>query len=254
MNPCRSAVPNAGAPLRVPALTRIAAFTAMLLPLGGCAVTSGTPFASQVRIIDASPNAPGLDIYEGASVLAYNLGLGTITSYVPISPGTVGILADTAGTRTQLVSASGTFATNSQYTVLIGNYANSLQELILRDQSIAAPTGQISIRVIDQSTRGGAMDLYLIPTGSTLVQVKPILTNVTFNANSGYFSVPAGTYTLAAVPTGTVPTAMTTTLYTGASVAYASGAARTFILIDQQLLTTPGIQAIIANDYDSPAS
>ena len=248
MNPCRSAVTSLGAK------SRIAGLSAMLLTLAGCAVTTSAPFASQVRIIDASPDAPGLDIYQGSSILAYDLGLGTITSYVPVTPGTYGILADIAGTRTQLVSASGSFAANSQYTVLIGNYSAALQELILKDQSIPAPTGQIDIRVIDQSTHGGAIDLYLIPTGSTILQVKPILTNVNFNANSGYFSVPAGTYTLAALPTGIVPTATTTTLYTGASVGYASGAARTFILIDQQLITTPGIQAIIANDYDSPAS
>lgn len=221
------------------------------LSLSGCQSVTGSPTLSQVRIIDASPDAPGLDIYQGSSILAYNLGLGTITSYVPITPGTYGILADNANTRQQMVSAQGTFQTGNQYTVLIGNYSNQLQELILKDQGTAAPSGQISVRFIDESTRGGNIDLYLIPTGSTILTVKPVLTNVAFNLNTGYFNVPAGTYTLAALPAGTLPTAAGTTLFTSATISYSSGAARTFVLLDQQLVTTPGIQIIIANDFDS---
>ena len=226
----------------------------LLLPLPGCQSITGSALIAELRIVDASPDAPGVDVYQGNNILAYNLGLATITSYISFAPGTYGISADTAGTRQQLVSASGTFLNGGQYTVLIGNYLNSLQQVILKDQSTPAPTGQMNVRFVDQSTRAGALDLYLVPSGSTLLQVKPVLISVTFDVNSGYFLVPAGTYTLVALPTGTVPTAMTTSSYTGASVAYSSGAARTFILVDQQLITTPGIQVVVGDDYDSPGS
>jgi len=232
----------------------LATLTILLIPLPGCQSITGNPNVSLVRIVDASPDAPGLDIYEGTNVLAYNLGLGTITSYISLSPGTYGVLVDVAGTRQTLVSAQGTFLTGGQYTVLVGNYANSLQELVLSDQSTPAPSGQINVRFIDQSTRAGALDLYLVPTGSTIISVKPVLTNVTFNVNTGYMNIPAGTYTLIALPTGTIPTATGTTSYTGASVSYSGGAARTFILIDQQLITTPGIQVVTGDDYDSPGA
>jgi hypothetical protein len=222
--------------------------------LSGCQSITGTSAVSQVRIIDASPDAPGLDIYQASNVLAYNLGLGTITSYINFVPGTYGIVADIAGTRQQLVSAQGSFLNGSQYTVLIGNYLNSLQEIILKDQSTPAPAGQINVRFVDQSTRAGALDLYLVPTGSTLVQVRPVLTNITFNVNSGYMNIPSGTYTLVAMPAGTVPTATGTTYYTGASITYQGGAARTFVLIDQQLITMPGVQVITGDDYDSPGA
>jgi len=180
--------------------------------------------------------------------------LGTITTYVQTTPGTYGIIADSAGTKQTLVSAQGTLLNGGQYTVLIGNYLNSLQEIILKDQSTPAPSGQMNVRFLDQSTTTGAIDLYLVPSGATLVTVKPVITNITFNVNSGYFNVPAGTYTLVALPTGTVPTATTTSLYTGASVTYSSGAARTFILIDQQVITNPGVQVVTGDDYDSPTA
>jgi hypothetical protein len=77
-----------------------------------------------------------------------------------------------------------------------------------------------------------------------------VLTGVAFGTNTGYIDVPAGTYTLAAVPSGTTPTTSTATSYSGASVYYPSGTARTIVLIDQQLITTPGIQVVVADDYD----
>ncbi len=225
--------------------------TGLLLSLPGCATVSGSPNLAQVRVIDASPDAGGLDIYQGNGILAYNLGLGTITSYVPLTPGSYSIAVDNAGTRQQIVAASGTFVTSAQYTVLVGNFSNTLSETILKDQTTAAPTGQVSLRVLDEATRAGAVDLYLVASGSTITTAKPILTNVVFGQNTGYFNVPTGTYTLIAVPTGTVPATSTGTSYTGSSVSYSAGSAKTIVLIDQQLTTTPGLQVIIANDYES---
>jgi hypothetical protein len=56
------------------------------------------------------------------------------------------------------------------------------------------------------------------------------------------------------VPAGTVPTSETIATYTCAQVTYSGGAARTIILIDQQLITTPGLQVITADDFDSPTA
>jgi hypothetical protein len=82
-----------------------------------------------------------------------------------------------------------------------------------------------------------------------------LASNLSFGANSGYLDVPEGTYALAIVPAGTVLTSSTTTLLSGAQLAYTSGAVRTIVLIDQE---TPGpqhtnatVQAIIAADADA---
>ncbi len=237
----------------VATLVKLAGLSLVLLPLPGCQSITGNPTLSNVRIIDASPDGPGMDVYLSESVLAYNLGFGTITSYVPIAPGGYSVNVDTAGTKQLLVTAPGTFLASQQYTVLIGNYAATLQELILKDQSTPAPSGDIAIRMIDQSVRTGGLDIYLVPSGSTLAQTKPFLTDIVFNTNTGYTNIPTGTYTLVVVPTGTVITTTTATLYTGAAVTYTGGAAQTLVLIDTVLTTTPAIQVVTANDY-SPVS
>jgi len=230
---------------------RIASIAAVLSLLSGCQAIVSSPPVSQVRIITASPDAPALDIYQGDTALTFNLGSGTITSYIPLPPGNYTINAETAGSRQVLSASKAIFAPSTQYTVLIGNSASSLQQLTLTDQSQPAPTGQISLRFINQATRTGAVDIYLVPAGQKSTAVTPVVTGVAFDANTGYLNVPAGTYSLVMLPAGTVPNSTNVATYTGAQVNYSAGTARTIILIDQQLVTTPGLKVITAEDFDT---
>lgn len=220
--------------------------------VSGCqAVSTNSPSVSQLRIIYASPDTGGIDVYASNSVLAYNLGFGTITSYIPITPGTYKLDVDQANTRTVVTSTRATLANNKQYTLLVGNVAASLQSTLLQDQSQPAPSGQIALRIIDQATKVGAVDIYLVPAGSTLQKVTPVLTGVVLGANTQYINVPVGTYTLYVLTAGEVPVDTTKPLYTGAATGYPQGSARTIVLLDRQVVTDPGLQVITANDYDS---
>ena len=236
--------------------TRFALMLAIVgtLTLTGCqAIGSSTPVA-QVRIINASPDAPGLDIHQGSSALAYNLGFGTVTSYIQLAPGNYTINAATSGTKQVLSSSRATLAAASQYSVLIGNSAASLQQLTLTDQNQPAPSGQIALRFIDQATLISAVDIYLVPAGQKLTAVAPLATGIAFGVNTGYLDIPTGTYSVVMVPTGTGPISTTIATYSGPQVTYSAGCARTIILIDQQLVSTPGLQVITADDFDSPGA
>jgi hypothetical protein len=233
---------------------RLIAAVAILGTLTGCqAIVSSAPDA-HVRIINATPDAPRLDLYQDSNALAFNLDFGTVTSYIQLAPGAYNITANTAGTRQVLSAAKTTFTTAGQYTVLIGNTAASLQQLILADQSQPAPPGQTALRFINQATRAGAVDIYLVPAGQKVNAVMPLVTGIAFGANTGYVNVPIGTYSLAMLPAATLPPTTTMATYTGPQVTYSAGAARTIILIDPPVVTTPGIRVITANDFDPPGT
>jgi hypothetical protein len=208
----------------------------------------------QVRIIDASPDAGVLDAYQDNTALAYNLVFGTVTSYVSLASGASTLTADRAGTRQALVAGNASLLPGKQYTAIVGNIAAALQQTLLLDQSQPAPSGEIALRFLQQATRSGAVDIYLVPRGG-----KPanLAVNLSFGANSGYLSVPAGTYAIDVVPTGTNLVSSTVTLLSGAQVDYPSGAVRTVVLIDQEIVgpqhaaLTPGVQTIIAADADA---
>ena len=100
---------------------RLIAAIAILGTLTGCqAIVSSAPQA-HVRIINAPPDAPRLDLYQDSNALGFNLDFGTVTSYVQLAPGAYNITANTAGTRQVLSAAKTAFTTAGQYTVLIGN-------------------------------------------------------------------------------------------------------------------------------------
>ena len=103
---------------------------------------------------------------------------------------------------------------------------------VLKDQSTPAPAGQVALRFLGQATRAGAVDLYLLPPGSSLTGIAPIATGVGFGGNTGYINAPSGTYSIVAFPARAVPD-VSTPAYTGSQASYPGGSARTIVLIDQ---------------------
>ena len=219
------------------------------LTLAGCQgfiASSNTPL---IRIIDASPDAPMLDVYQGQSALSYNLAFGNITSYIATSPGTVDLAANTSGSR-QLLTATHEDLASGQYTLLVGNNSKNLQQLLLKDQSTPAPTGHVALRFVDQVTAPLAFDIYLVPPGTPAAATSPVLTDQTFNGNSGYLNIPAGPYRIVLYPTGIAPSTATPAAYSGATVTYPSGAVRTIILLDQKIPLRPSVQIVTAADVE----
>jgi hypothetical protein len=223
--------------------------------LSGCQSISMN--SAQLRVIDASPDSGVIDSYQNTSALAYNLGFGTMTSYVPMSSGAYNLAADKAGTRQTLVLSTDTLVAGKQYTEIIGSSLVNMQQTLLLDQSSPAPAGQIAVRLVNEATRSGAVDVYLVPMSGRLVNTAPIAINLSFGGNSGYINMPNGTYAIDVVPSGTTLAASTVTLLSGAQVEYASGAVRTIVLIDQENLAaqhaalSQGVQAIVAADADA---
>jgi hypothetical protein len=242
-------------PERLLARVVLGALTASVCVSGltGCqAINSGlTPSTVQLRVIDATPGMPALDVYSGNSAVAYNLGFGTVTSYVPLTSPTDTLTVNTAGTRSALASLRAVHAPARQYTLLVRSGNSSLQSQILTDQSQPAPAGQVSLRFLDEARSAGPMDLYLVPAGSTLSNAVPLQAGLISGANTGYRNVPAGTYTLYLVPSDGSNITTAVPLYAGASTTYPSGSVRTILMLDQPKTVTASVQVITTSDFES---
>ena len=241
---------------------RLLAAAGLVLLTGCQSLQLGGGQAAQLRVMDASPDAGSVDSYQNGVGLAYNLGPGMVTTYVPLLPGAVSLTASRAGTRQALAVSSGVLSAGRQYTLLVGNTAAALQQTLWVDQSQPAAAGQIAVRVIDEVTREGAVDVYLVPGTGKLAYTAALATNLSLGGSSGYVSLPAATYAVVVLPAGTTPSSTAGALLSGAQVSYASGAVRTVVLMDSRLaarpfaesraeaLLTPQVQAVIADDAD----
>ena len=236
--------------------SRVAAAGALCvaaLGLSGCqSITADSPDAAQVRFVDASLDAPALDLYLNTSGAAYNLSFGTVTSYVAAGPGEYRISANRANTTQALVNAKASLGATRQYTAVVSNTVGNLQETIYPDAHAPAPAGMLAVRVLNAAATAGPVDVYLVPAGGSAAASTPLVRNLGYTGNGGYVDVPGGgSYAVEVVPAGTAPGAGNGALLSGVSVTGSSGAVRTVVLGDAQA-GSKGLNGFVLEDFDTP--
>jgi hypothetical protein len=244
-----------GRPTQLPLSAVVAAAGVSLaasLLLAGCQTISGSTAVSQLRIIDASYNAPSLNLYVEGTLLAGNLGQGSITSYASLAPTNNATVKVTATTSTKtLVSANASLLVGTSQSALISDIGAVYQVTVLQDQSTAAPSGHSEFRMLNQAPSTGPVDVYFLAGTSNTVfaTAKPVITGLAVGATSGYVTIPSSTLYMVIAPTGTTLADNVTTIYTSAAFPLVGGEVRTVLIVDPLLVTEP-VQVYIADDVD----
>ncbi len=238
---------------RIPALTRrvairLGVFCALPLVLGalnGCTSVAGSDPSTMVRVIDASSNAQPLDAYVASVPIADNIVGPSISNYAFLGPGTSTVTLDAHGTHSVLAELNGTFLAGTQHSIYLTDQGSTFTAELLADQSSPAPAGFVSFRFVQQANQAGAVDVYLLPSGTAIADAKPLLASLAPGTITPYMNIPVGTYQLAVATAGTIKNA-----YTGVATAFMGGQVMTILIVDQQLLTTPPVNVLIANDVN----
>ncbi|MGC2300382.1 MAG: DUF4397 domain-containing protein [Acidobacteriaceae bacterium] len=228
--------------------TRAGATVALVfLPVLGCqSVQNSTPSQTEVRVIDASYNAPAVDVKVGTTPIAINVGAASFTNYAFLPPENTTAYVYPTGSSKSTASATGEFLVSEQHSVFITDSgASGYTASILTDQAITPPAGYFSIRFLQQALKGGAVDIYLVPATATLADSKPVLTDVTPQSVESYINVMAGTYSIVITPTGVI-----TTPYSSPATSFVAGQVRTALILDAQLTTNPPYTVVIGDDLN----
>jgi hypothetical protein len=218
------------------------------LLVAGCQSVAGSTSETQVRVIDAAYNAPAVNVDIGSTPIATNLGAGTITNYAILgvqNSAAASVFPTSSKTPTATATASGTFGAGQQHSVYITNSGSTYTAAILTDQDTPAPSGNVSVRFLQQALSTGAVDIYFVPSGGTLADSDALLSDVTTGTITSYINVPAGTYTVVVTATGSI-----TSKYTSASMTLTSGAVRTMLIMDAQLTSNPPVNVVVGDDLD----
>ncbi len=226
-------------------LATICALPFVLASLSGCTSVAGSSPSTRVRVIDASTNAPALDAYVSAVPIVDNIVGPSISNYAFLKPGVSSLTLDAHGTHSVLAQMNGTFAAGKQYSVYVADEGSTFTTQLLTDQNSPAPSGFVSFRFVQQATAAGPVDVYLLPSGTAIADAKPLLSSLAPGAVTPYMNIPAGTYQLAVATAGTTKGA-----YTGVATAFIGGQVRTILIVDQQLLSTPPVNVLVANDVN----
>ncbi|MFZ0392602.1 MAG: DUF4397 domain-containing protein [Terracidiphilus sp.] len=222
---------------------------ALALGINACRVVAGFSQPSLVRVIDASYIAPAVNIYVQSTIFAGNVGEGYISNYGTTAPSNNALVqVSSVVGNTTLVSANATLAPGAQHSVFLtdnGSTPTLYNVTVLEDAQTPAASGHSEFRFLNQAPRTGALDVYMVPSGTTLANTIPICTDIPVGQTCGYLSFQSQSVTMVITPTG-----VTTPKYTSQPIGLTGGEVRTVVMVDSQLTSDPPVKVVIADDVD----
>ena len=236
--------------MRLRGLAAAAAVSLVIaMGLSGCQSVAGFSQPSLVRVIDASYIAPAVNIYVEKTLFAGNVGEGYISGYGTVTPSQNAPVAVTqAQGGASLVTTNVTLQAGAEHSVFLTDNGASPTEYtvtVLEDAQMPAASGHSEFRFLNQAPRTGAVDVYMIPAGTTMANTIPLCTDIAVGATCGYVSFASQSVTMVIVPTG-----QTTPKYTSSALGLTGGEVRTVVIIDSQLTSDPPVNVVIAKDVD----
>jgi hypothetical protein len=225
----------------------VLALLALAFWLSACENVATYTQPSLVRFIDASNIAPAANVLVEGQLVAANIGQGIITAYATVPGNNAALVQITAATGgTALATTNGTLLPGHQHSVFLtdnGVAPNGYEVTILEDQQVLAASGHSAFRFLNQAPKTGAVDIYMVPAGTTLANSIPLVSGLPVGGTVGYISFTSQTVTMVITPTG-----VTKPQYTSTPITLFGGEVRTVLIMDTQLTSNPPVQATMADD------
>jgi len=149
-----------------------------------------------VRLVNASPGYPALDLYVADTVEASDVAFGSGSDYTNVSSGEVTNVLTAAGSTTELLNQTRSLGSGKKYTIVAYGWEGALKSVIMTDDEDAADSSKTKVSVLNTATDAGELDVYLTGTDESLDSSTPIASGVDAGSQSGFSSVASGTYRL----------------------------------------------------------
>lgn len=157
---------------------------------------------SALRVYNASPDSPAVDIFLRGGVVTEGLAYGFGRLHAVVQPGAGVIEVRNNTTSDVLLDYSASLAAGTPYTFVITGPIASPQAVFLTDDSTAAPSGSFKVRTVNLATQAPPMDLYITSTAD-ITTATPAASAIAFTQASGYVAAPIGSQRLQLTQTGT---------------------------------------------------
>lgn len=182
----------------------VAALTLGAVTWGGSASAQSANDA-RVRVVHASPDAPGVDVYANDNKVLTNVEFPAASDYLTVPAGTYNFKVYATGADPVMdepvIDADATLAAGKDYTVAAVGLVADIQPAVFEDNNAAPSSGKAHVRVIHASPDAPAVDI-AVANGPVLVE------SLEFPDAAGPLPVDAGTYDLELRAAGTETVAL----------------------------------------------
>jgi Domain of unknown function (DUF4397) len=201
------------------------AASALLLgiPAAAASASSATQGTGWIRLAHLSPDTPAVDVYlysfgnSNAQIVLHHVAYGTVSPYEAVTAGDYSVAMRSAGAAASspaVLSTSVTIKADHAYTVA-GMGPKSGLRLQVMDDQLTTPAGKGTVRVIQASLKEQTVKVTC--GGQTIVP------KATFASVSSYQAIPPGTWTMAAIGSGSTAKEV---------VPVAAGTVHTLVVLD----------------------
>jgi hypothetical protein len=174
-----------------------------LLCISLCAGCGSNTGSSEIRFLNASPDAPPLDFKDNNSTEATGVAYLGSTAYAATDSGTHSFQFVDSSTGNTLLAPQLTLDSDTHYTVVASNFVGSLQSVLYTDESSAPSAGLFEVRLINVAPTGGNVDLYVTGVGDDIGGIEPDAASIPFGGASGFLTKEIGSYEVRITAAGT---------------------------------------------------
>jgi hypothetical protein len=160
-----------------------------------------TPSNSLVKVVHASPDAPGVDLLVDNTIAGTNLTFPNNTGYLTVPSGTRNVKVNVTGTTTTVIEANLDLMTNKNYSVFAVNSVANIEAIVLEDDLTSPAQGKAHVRFIHLSPDAPAVDV-------TLTDGTVVFGNKSFKEFTAFTPLDAGSYDLEVRVAGTTTVAL----------------------------------------------
>lgn len=187
----------------------------LITPTATFAATVAAPPAqpgvlTYLRVINASPDAPNLDVYVNGQRVLRNVRFRQVTGYVTVTPGESLVHMVRAGRSLArgpvYIEQTVTMEHGKAYTVAAAGLLANVKGLTFTDDWDAPGKGQAKVRVVHLSPDAPAIDVFAAPIGTQ--ESAKVVSNLAFGQASEYVLINSGGWNFDVKAAGTDQTAL----------------------------------------------
>jgi len=144
---------------------------------------------ANVKVVHASPDAPGVDLLVDDAVAGSNLTFPNNTGYLQVDEGMRNVKVNVTGTSTTVIEANLELTGDKYYSVFAVDAVANLAPLVFEDDLTPPASGNAHARFIHLSPDAPAVDI-------TLTDGTVVFGNYEFKQYTDFTPLPAGSYDL----------------------------------------------------------
>jgi Domain of unknown function (DUF4397) len=226
----------------------------LLSALAACSSSTTPKPQTNLRIINASPDAGSIQVLLDDKIILSGLGFKDGISYNQIDAGTRNIKlvipAVTTGTTPTplklLLDITPNLLEGHFYSVIAANNAAAIEPIIIDEDSSAPASGKLRVRVVHTAAAAPAVDIYVsaLTDDATLAGATPVISNANFKTVSPIIDLNPGDYVVRVTTTGTK-----NIVFDSGKQTLAVGSNITLFAMEQNVSTSPISLVALSRSY-----